>query len=270
RNSKVVNMSCEMMMTVALLLLLLASSLADASLIFDAAEVKVTPGESLTLSCGVKQQFRLCLWSHEDGRSFLVEDVHAGAHPGMSAPRNLTDNQCGINIESVSTEDSGAWTCSVFLADRGTEFHMTKTVTACHTPFTAVGGGCFYFHEFSKNWHNARDYCRGMSTSEYTVDLATVDSCDQLGIIRQFILMTYEPVWHWIGGSDMNEESNWHWVNGDTVPSSVPFWYPGHPLIDTTANCLCLEEDYGYYYDYDCENIGPFLCEEVPITTSYK
>ncbi|KAK8749179.1 hypothetical protein OTU49_015719, partial [Cherax quadricarinatus] len=252
-------------MIFCLITVLSLGSASDASLIFDADNVKVTPGESLTLSCGVKQEFILCIWDHEDGRSVQAKDVHSGFHPGMRAPEDLTDNQCGIVINSVSVEDSGKWTCRVFLTSGG-ELRNTKVVEACHDPFIVVGSECLYFHEGHTNWTTARDYCRSLSNSQYTSDLATVDSCEQLGDIYQHVVMEYGLVWHWLGGSDEYEESGWHWVTGGTVPRSVPFWYPGRPTIDTSVNCLSMHSQTGYLYDHECNLNGSFICEEFPFT----
>ncbi|KAK8749388.1 hypothetical protein OTU49_017526 [Cherax quadricarinatus] len=257
-----VNMSYAL--SIIVLSLVMAS--VNASLIFDAAEVKATPGESLTLSCGVKQEFSFCIWDHENGRSFQATAVHKGVHPGMRAPEDLTDNQCGIVIDSVSIEDSGEWTCRVFLAD-GRELRGIKTLAACHSPFVIVGNECLYFHEGYMNWNDAKDYCRSLSSSEYNSDLATVDSCEQLGDIHQHILLEYSPLWHWIGGTDSYEESDWHWLTGGTVPVSTPFWYPGHPLLNTTLNCLALQQYTGYFFDYSCTSHGPFICEEFSVAT---
>nr|XP_045588173.1 uncharacterized protein LOC123750095 isoform X1 [Procambarus clarkii] len=261
-----VNISC------ALLIIVLALASADATLIFDASDVKATPGTSLALSCGVKEDFRLCFWDHEDGRSFQVEDVHAGVHPGLRAPEDLIDNQCGVVIDSVSVEDSGAWTCRVFLADNGGELRNTKIVAACHDPFTYVSGGCFYFHSTEGlSWSQGRDYCQSLTTSEYYSDLATVQSCDQLGEIWQHIVINYEnPPMFFIGGTDVNEEGNWHWVTGGTVPRSAPFWYPRHPQVDTTRNCLYIQAASGYFADASCSSVIPCICEEFSYDTGLE
>lgn len=44
-----------------------------------------------------------------------VEDVHAGLHPGLRAPGNLTNNQCGIVVERASEGHAGKWTCRALL-----------------------------------------------------------------------------------------------------------------------------------------------------------
>ncbi|XP_053631623.2 snaclec 3 [Cherax quadricarinatus] len=254
----------------ATVVLSLASSL-DASLIFDAADITVTSGESLTLSCGVKQDFHLCFWDHEDRRSFQVDNVHSGVHPGMRAPEDLTDNQCGIVIDSVSVEDSGAWTCRVFLTGRGGELRNSKTVAACHDSFVSLGGGCFHFNEdLWLDWYDARFYCQNLGTSEFTSDLASVDDCDQLTAIRNHIVSEYGPLWHWLGGTDAAQEDNWYWVTGGSVPRDLPFWYPDHPYNNEERNCLYMEKYSGYFWDNDCEEAGPFICEEFPVPLLHK
>nr|XP_053631614.1 C-type lectin domain family 17, member A-like [Cherax quadricarinatus] len=136
---------------------------------------------------------------------------------------------------------------------------MSRSLHSC-------GKRVLYFHEGYTNWTTARDYCRSLSNSQYTSDLATVDSCEQLGDIYQHVVMEYGLVWHWLGGSDEYEESGWHWVTGGTVPRSVPFWYPGRPTIDTSVNCLSMHSQTGYLYDHECNLNGSFICEEFPFT----
>ncbi|XP_045588139.2 C-type lectin domain family 17, member A-like isoform X3 [Procambarus clarkii] len=136
------------------------------------------------------------------------------------------------------------------------------SASACNSPFIPITGSCFYFNETFMTWNDARDYCLSLSTDEYNSDLAVVHSCDQLGAIRQHIILEYGNVWHWVGGYDKGEEGSWHWVDGTTVQRGCPFWYPGRPPIDDTRNCLLVERLYGFFYDYPCDNIGPFICEQ--------
>nr|XP_053631615.1 C-type lectin domain family 17, member A-like [Cherax quadricarinatus] len=117
------------------------------------------------------------------------------------------------------------------------------------------------------NWNDAKDYCRNLSSSESQLRSGNSGRCEQLGDIHQHILLEYSPLWHWIGGTDSYEESDWHWLTGGTVPVSTPFWYPGHPLLNTTLNCLALQQFTGYFFDYSCTSHGPFICEEFSVAT---
>ena len=52
--------------------------------------------------------------------------MHAGLHPGMKAPSNLTHNQCGIVVDALSERSFGKWTCRVYFA--GLTLRSEKTV----------------------------------------------------------------------------------------------------------------------------------------------
>ncbi|KAK8749195.1 hypothetical protein OTU49_015724, partial [Cherax quadricarinatus] len=254
---KVVNMTCGLI----IILLSLVSAL-EASFIFDTADVAVTTGETLELKCGVKQDFRYCVWENEKGYIYQVEDVHAGVHAGMRAPEDLTDNQCGVVIDSIGAQDLGAWTCKVHLAGRtlvGSRNVGKTNMGPCDESFVLLGQECYYFHESShKSWQDAREYCRSMTT---LADLAVVDECHELALIWDHVIMYHNATWHWIGGSDLGQEGYWYFVDASPVPVGTPFWRPGNPSDD--GNCLDLSEPYGYFNDYDCEKTGHFICQQI-------
>nr|XP_045588273.1 C-type lectin mannose-binding isoform-like isoform X2 [Procambarus clarkii] len=244
----------------AIAIVLSLAAVSDASIIFDVADVEVTPGQTLTLSCGVRQEFRHCLWENERGDIFQVEDVHAGVHPGLRAPEDLTDNQCGVVIDSVSVEDLGAWTCRVFLAGRTllASRNVGKTqAESCPDPFVLLGGQCYYFHTSTTlSWQDAREYCWSMDTA---ADLAVVDDCHQFAIIWDHILIYYTGKWFWVGGTDLGQEGEWYFINGNPVPMGLPFWLPGSP--NDEGNCLDISVNSGYFNDYPCVNKGSFICQ---------
>nr|XP_045588248.1 asialoglycoprotein receptor 1-like isoform X1 [Procambarus clarkii] len=250
---------CRFVITIALSLVAVS---ADSSIIFDVADVEVTPGQTLTLSCGVRQEFRHCLWENERGDIFQVEDVHAGVHPGLRAPEDLTDNQCGVVIDSVSVEDLGAWTCRVFLAGRTllASRNVGKTqVDACRDPFGKVGGECYYFHTTTAlTWQDARDYC--LSVDPFS-DLAVVDDCFQFRLIWNHILIYFPGHSWWIGGSDLEQKGDWYFIDGSPVPMGTPFWYPGSPSSD--GDCLLITSTYGYLNDSSCETPFSFICQQL-------
>ncbi|XP_069939805.1 regenerating islet-derived protein 4-like isoform X2 [Cherax quadricarinatus] len=250
----------NMSYVLTIIVVLMMASALDASLIFDTADVQVIPGQSLTLTCGVKQDFRLCFWENDRGDIFQVEDVHAGVHPGMRTPEDLTDNQCGVVIESLGVEDLGKWTCKVLLAGRSLvgskKVGKTKAVE-CIEPFVRLGDHCYYFYESGvKTWEEAREYCLSMGT---WTDLAVVNDCHQLTLVWDHILMYYNSSRYWIGGADLGQEGSWYFVDGSTVPVGTPFWYPDNP--SGNGNCLSLSFSHGYFDDEDCEIKVHFVCQ---------
>ncbi|XP_047499410.1 uncharacterized protein LOC125045879 isoform X6 [Penaeus chinensis] len=101
----------------------------DVSLIFDASEIVVNPGEQLDLNCGFKGQYRHCIWELEGAKPIQVQDVYENVHPGMSKPVESEGNECGIVINSVSTEQHGMWTCRVFITGNSLEGSKNVIVT---------------------------------------------------------------------------------------------------------------------------------------------
>ncbi|XP_037795491.1 uncharacterized protein LOC119590818 isoform X6 [Penaeus monodon] len=99
------------------------------SLIFDASEIVVNPGERLDLNCGFKGQYRHCIWELEGAKPIQVQDVYENVHPGMSKPEVSEGNECGIVINSVSTEQHGMWTCRVFITGNSLEGSKNVIVT---------------------------------------------------------------------------------------------------------------------------------------------
>ncbi|XP_063605376.1 uncharacterized protein LOC134780543 isoform X4 [Penaeus indicus] len=98
-------------------------------LIFDASEIVVNPGERLDLNCGFKGPYRHCIWELEGAKPIQVEDVYENVHPGMSKPEVSEGNECGIVINSVSTEQHGLWTCRVFITGNSLEGSKNVIVT---------------------------------------------------------------------------------------------------------------------------------------------
>ncbi|XP_042882950.1 uncharacterized protein LOC122259983 isoform X10 [Penaeus japonicus] len=101
----------------------------DVSLIFDDADIIVNPGERLDLNCGFQGQYRHCIWELEGAKPIQVQDVYDNVHPGMSKPEVPEGNECGIVINSVSTEQHGKWTCRVFITGNSLEGSKKVIVT---------------------------------------------------------------------------------------------------------------------------------------------
>ncbi|XP_063865664.1 snaclec convulxin subunit beta-like isoform X4 [Scylla paramamosain] len=234
------------------------SSTAGSSIYFDYKDVSAGLDERVELTCGVEGHFRYCTWETERGDTFQVEDVHAGLHPGMRAPSNLTHNQCGIVVDALTEISFGKWTCRVYLT--GTTLGAKKTVgkaLACPASFSQIGTECYYIHhQNTVPWDKARDYCQSLNSR---ADLAVIDDCHQFQLVWHKIHMEYPGTWYWIGGRDRNLEDSWYWVNGEAVAMGAPFWYVGRP--NGAGECLCLQSHYGYFYDYPCANNGYLICQ---------
>lgn len=236
----------------------LSSEAVGSSIFFDYQDMLTKANEMVELTCGVEGHFRSCVWETERGDVFQVEDVHAGVHPGIRAPVNLTHNQCGIVVDALPERSLGKWTCRVYLD--GVTLKLEKTVGKaldCPDPFSQIGNECYYIHhEQTMNWDDAREYCQSLYPN---TDLAVVDDCHQLQLLWNKIVVDYEITWYWIGGTDRHEEGAWHWVTGESVPVGTPFWRPGSPSDD--GNCLDLSKSNGYFHDYTCSSTSYFICQ---------
>ncbi|XP_063865667.1 C-type lectin lectoxin-Lio3-like isoform X2 [Scylla paramamosain] len=234
------------------------SSAAGSSIYFDYEDVLARVDETVELTCGVEGRLRLCAWETERGDVFQVEDVHAGVHPGMRAPSNLTHNQCGIVMDALTERNLGKWTCRVYLD--GATLKLEKTVGKaldCPQPFSQIGTECYYIHRAHKmNWDSAREFCQDLHQN---TDLAVLDDCHQFQLVWNKIVVDYEKIWYWIGGSDRHDPGSWHWVTGEQVPMGTPFWLPGSP--DNNGGCLDLSSSHGYFNDYNCSSTSYFICQ---------
>lgn len=88
--------------------------------IFDSSDIAVNLNASVGLNCGVVQGTEAtCVWETEKGEIVEVQDVHNGdVHDTYSKPDVLTDNQCGIVIDSVQLNNIGTWHCNVFVGEK--------------------------------------------------------------------------------------------------------------------------------------------------------
>lgn len=207
-------------------------------------------GEELRLDCEVGSDYRLCFWEHEDRRTFQVEDVKEGIHTTLSVSGNLTHNQCGIVIDSLSRNDFGKWTCKVFTQGHvslKTTYVIDKQFTACTDPFVSISGSCYHAppDQTLENWYQARDICRGLVVAEdHYSDLATVTDCHQASLLYQYALQVPQVKWGaWIGGYDFGEVGNWHWVTEEPMPNGSSILVSGVSDCDRRIQ-LCL---YAYY-----------------------
>ena len=70
----------------------------------------------------------------------------------------------------------------------------------------------------------------------------------------------------WLGGSDSDEEGNWTWTDG--TPFNYTKWESYEGAGGIKQNCLAIRLSYhGYWYDYECFDSHPYICE---INLDYK
>ena len=66
--------------------------------------------------------------------------------------------------------------------------------------------------------------------------------------------------WFWIGGSDIQQESNWVWDSNQEGINLNAFWASGRPYFyNTDINCLALGT--AGMFDYYCSTIYTSVCK---------
>lgn len=98
----------------------------EPTIIFNSDEIHAKPNEKVELDCGINGTYRYCIWEH-GGDVFQTEDIHDGVYEGWSQPETLEENQCGIVLDSASTENHGEWTCKIFI--KGGSLMGSKNIT---------------------------------------------------------------------------------------------------------------------------------------------
>ena len=64
----------------------------------------------------------------------------------------------------------------------------------------------------------------------------------------------------WLGGTDSDEEGNWTWTDG--TPFNYTKWESYEGAGGIKQNCLAIRLSYyGYWYDYECFDSYPYICE---------
>ncbi|XP_071528665.1 tetranectin-like protein isoform X1 [Panulirus ornatus] len=141
-------------------------------------------------------------------------------------------------------------------------FSLASTSDAsCGDPFMQVGTLCIYVNSREKmTWHEGRDYCRSLQSTEGQPDLAMVTSCHDLNPLWEYIVFNHVLDDYWLGGFDVGLEGSWHWVDGSLMPMGIPFWSTNSPTGGSRENCLLMSSPSGYFDDYTCTSKEYVLC----------
>jgi len=108
---------------------------AGQELLFNFNEMIVNPNEKVQLDCGIKGDYRYCVWE-KDTDIFQVQDVYEDVYSGMGKPDIVDEtNQCGIVVDQATIEDHGIWTCKIYI--RGTALVGSKNVVITVKPTQA-------------------------------------------------------------------------------------------------------------------------------------
>lgn len=135
----------------------------------------------------------------------------------------------------------------------------------CPSPFISISDRCLFVNPIEEGTFSQIENLCVMLHGH----LVKIESGLFLSEIVQYIEDNGLNANFWVGGSDVDNEGKWTWRDGSPVPMGTPFWgyYPEEPIIqqptyNTTANCLCLMDDFLYFFmDCNCYNEFSPICE---------
>jgi hypothetical protein len=120
-----------------------------------------------------------------------------------------------------------------------------------------ANGTCYVLFQTPQTWTAARDLCVGLGGT-----LANIESADEQAIVGP-LAANYgggEPDL-WLGGSDVNTETQWLWTDGTAVVYTA--WREGEPNNAGEEDCMIIEGDNPAkeWDDRLCTNSYPYICE---------
>ncbi|KAK3104675.1 hypothetical protein FSP39_007549 [Pinctada imbricata] len=146
------------------------------------------------------------------------------------------------------------------------------------------GDICIQVHYSTKDWDDARAYCRKLGG-----DLLEVRSSEMQLFVQNHLKATgKKPAGYWIGATDRHHEDRWEWLNGDKTmrfsnwekgqgPGQSGFFFSDGSLED----CAMMRPDAGYkwhdgpcaggfafHYDFLCQFPSPATVVTPTPTTS--
>ena len=136
----------------------------------------------------------------------------------------------------------------------------SSEVSECPEGWTHHETSCYWVVLYPVvNWFEAFNGCPQLHPAAH---LASSGSESENEIISS---LHSDSVYLWLGGTDADEEGNWIWTDG--TPFNYTRWYSGEGAGGITQNCLALYTNYEQWYDYECFESYPYVCE---INLDYK
>ncbi|RVE55581.1 hypothetical protein OJAV_G00234910 [Oryzias javanicus] len=117
----------------------------------------------------------------------------------------------------------------------------------------------YHFSEQRMNWTEAQTFCR----KTYT-DLATIESAEEMGRVRNVVLSTGYQSDFWIG---LRSDINWTWSDGYTGSLSYPqdYW-TSEDSFHSRSDQICMTLDWQAssftWSDERCDSLLPFVCNK--------
>lgn len=121
-----------------------------------------------------------------------------------------------------------------------------------------VGGRVVFVSTVAENWFKAKNIC----LSKNMILLEILDANEN--IEAQNLLTFYALDNAWIGADDLAEDDEFHWQSGIKVNKA--FWAPGSwDGKGGEQDCVAIAQKpkHPNWYDRECENEYPFICQSV-------
>ncbi|KAF4532095.1 hypothetical protein B566_EDAN006189 [Ephemera danica] len=123
-----------------------------------------------------------------------------------------------------------------------------------------LGKHMFYFsnRDTKLPWTAARDFCRANN-----LEFARIEGARENSLVVSYARKLYERrLWGiWLGGSDLEQESNWVW-DANQKPFNYNNFDNDQPGGGLGENCLLLHRSDGAWNDFDCEREFNFICKQ--------
>ncbi|KAL9966601.1 hypothetical protein ACROYT_G024703 [Oculina patagonica] len=180
----------------------------------------------------------------------------------------FTGSNCGDDVNECRTTKPcqnggtcknlpGSYKCICKPGFSGKDCQNDFNPIICSTGWTTYGNSCYKFSTDTKNWTEARAYCKIAGGF-----LVKIDDEDEQHLITVEQIKTEYP--RWIGLHDTSKEGNFTWVYDNTVPTHT-HWGTGEPNNrNYNEDCVAVWGAglAGYWHDDSCNAWNKYICEK--------
>ncbi|KAM9308999.1 C-type mannose receptor 2-like [Pholidichthys leucotaenia] len=122
-----------------------------------------------------------------------------------------------------------------------------------------LGSSDFHLLKLSKNYTEAKTYCRELYT-----DLATIHNFEDMNNLTTLVSDTVNRAWI---GLEIGNVWEWHWSLPEQKTDYFN-WKPGHPLENNQDACAAMDQ-YGEWFESDCRTERQFVCHGSDANKNY-
>ncbi|VDI64630.1 Hypothetical predicted protein [Mytilus galloprovincialis] len=140
---------------------------------------------------------------------------------------------------------------------------MRSDSRSCPNGWFRNGTKCYFFSEELKTWMDAKLACE----DDGGILVEVESKCE-----NDFLKMSASEQWHWLGGTDEQEENVWLWSPSQNliIFTNWNLEEPEPNNLNGNENCLALSSAYEFaWYDGTCNTLLLFICEKVTWNNTY-